>query len=283
MIASLKERAATSVRARAARSGRIPRRAYAHYFIEDDGLHSRIHIQNFWSTFWPQVEAPAEARIQVRDASGRELGVLRRRLPRFGSAFIELRDLLAELGVGVPEGTVAIDLDPPDEVVRALSDIPNPLHAEINTPYWMAYYDASENYMYVHSIEKLGGAVFGTTKPMEWLLTRSSDSGERWRSWRLLELDRLSEVQIVAINHSTSSGSTTVGVYASEDDAPLYERKVELGPRELARVRVAASDLPLAGREGILGRIGVDPLLTGNGKPYVLLRYGSGPLSLHHG
>ena len=28
---------------------------------------------------------------------------------------------------------------------------------------------------------------------------------------------------------------------------------------------------------------GMDPLLTGNGKPYVLMRYGGGPLSLHHG
>ena len=30
-------------------------------------------------------------------------------------------------------------------------------------------------------------------------------------------------------------------------------------------------------------RIGLDPLLTANGKPYVLMRYGDGPLSIHHG
>jgi hypothetical protein len=30
-------------------------------------------------------------------------------------------------------------------------------------------------------------------------------------------------------------------------------------------------------------RIGLDPLLTTNGKPYVIMRYGGGPLSLHHG
>jgi hypothetical protein len=283
MIAALKERAATGVRERAVRSGRVPRRAYAHYFIEDEGLHSRIHLQNFWSTFWPQFDAPALARIQIRDETGRELGTAEREIPRFGSAFVEMRDLLAELGAQPAEGTVAVDLDPSDEVKRSLGDIPRPLDAEVNTPYWMAYYDASENYMYVHSIDKLGGVVFGTTKPIEWMLNRQRDVGERWRSWRLLELDRLSEVQVVAINHSPNPGRTRVGIYDSADDTPLYEREVELRPRELSRIRVPAGELAGGAREGALGRIGLDPLLTGNGKPYVLLRYGSGPLSIHHG
>ena len=207
MIAELKERAATTVRERAVRSGRVPRRAYAHYYIEDEGLHSRIHLQNFWSTFWPQYDAPALARIQVRDSRGRELGTVERELPRFGSAFIEMRDVLSELGANPLEGTVAIDLDPSDDVKGSLGDIPKPLEAEVNTPYWMAYYDASENYMYVHSIDKLGGEVFGTTKPIEWMLKRQTDVGERWRSWRLLEIDRLSEIQIVAINHSPEPGA----------------------------------------------------------------------------
>jgi hypothetical protein len=147
----------------------------------------------------------------------------------------------------------------------------------------MAYYDASENYMYVHSIDKLGGEVFGTTKPIEWMLRRQTDVGERWRSWRLLEMERLSEIQIVVINHSPRAGSTKVGVYANNDDAPLFERQVDLAPRALERVRVRSAALSLCDRSRVLGRIGLDPLLTGNGKPYVLIRYGSGPLSIHHG
>jgi hypothetical protein len=47
----------------------------------------------------------------------------------------------------------------------------------------------------------------------------------------------------------------------------------------LAKCRAALG----AGGGARLGRIGMDPLLTGNGKPYVLMRYGGGPLSLHHG
>jgi hypothetical protein len=283
VIADLKERAVAGLRDRAVHSGRVPRRAYAHYFIEDEGLHSRIHLQNFWSTFWPQFDAPAHAHIQVRDHSGSGIGTVERELPRFGSAFIELRDVLDELGSAAHEGTVAIDLEPSDEVKGSLGDIPKPVQAEVNTPYWMAYYDAFENYMYVHSIDKLGNEVFGTTRPIEWILKRQVDAGDRWRSWRLLDLDRISEIQIVAINHSPRPGRTTMGVYSSDDDSPLYERELELQPRELSRVRVRASDLTLERPSAIRGRIGLDPLLTGNGKPYVLLRYGSGPLSIHHG
>jgi hypothetical protein len=283
MISAMKERAARGIRERAVRTGQVPRRAYAHYFIEDEGLHSRIHLQNFWSTFWPQFDVPALARIQVRDAGGRLLGTVEREVPRFGSAFVEMRDLLAELGTQASEGTVAVDLEPPDEVKGSLGDIPRPLDAEVNTPYWMAYYDASENYMYVHSIDKLGGVVFGTTKPIEWMLNRQADLGEPWQSWRLLELDRLSEVQVVAINHSPRPGRTKVGIYDSSDGTALYEHEVELAPRELARVRVPAGTLAAGARPGALGRVGLAPLLTGNGKPYVLLRYGSGPLSIHHG
>jgi hypothetical protein len=284
VIPALKERAVEATRGRALREGLVPRRAYAHYFIEAEGLHSRIHLQNFWSTFWPQLAEPATAHIHAFGPSGTPLGSVDREVPRFGSMFVEIRDLLRELGAADTEGIVAIDLEPPDEVRAQLTNLPNPLSVEVNTPYWMAYYDDAENYMYVHSIEKLGGTVFGTTRTVSWMLTRPVDDRERWRSWRLLDLDALSEVQIVAINHGTRPGTSTVGLYSAADDAPIAEQELEFRPRELHRVRFGPDELAAgAASGGKHARVGLDPLLTGNGKPYVLLRYGDGPLSLHHG
>lgn len=287
MIGDLKEKVATTARSRAVKAGLVPRRAYQHYFIEDEGLHSRIHLQNYWSTFWPQFDEPATAKVEVVAASGRVIGRVTRSIPRFGSMFLELRDVLAELGSSETQGTVAIDLEPPRSVVGELHDLPKPLEAEINTPYWMAYYDDVENYMYVHSIDKLDGAVFGTTKPVEAIMSLSrSEAGGLWRSWRLLEIDRLGELQIVAINHSTKAGRATVGFYAADDGRPLWERALSFESRQLHRVAVSGDEIRTAvGDAGgaRLGRIGMDPLLTGNGKPYVLMRYGGGPLSLHHG
>ncbi len=278
--------AAHSAMSRAARSGRAPRRAFAHYFIEADGLHSRIHLQNFYSTFWPEVNERAVAQILVYDHAGQPQGSVRRAIAPFGCLFLEVSELLAELDSRAGEGTVAIDLEPPAGVRERFRDLPCTEEAEIKTPFWMAYYDRSEDYMYVHSIEMLGGEIFGAPRLLRWSMTRQVPEGERWRSWRLLEAERLSDLQVVCINHSPEPRSTVVGVYSPDTSTALYERALQLGPRALKRVRVPSEELAAWGTrhpEVRHLRIGVDPLLTANGKPYVIMRYAEGPPSLHHG
>ncbi len=260
--------------------------AYAHYFIESDPLHSRIHLQNFYSTFWPQVRKPAVAHILVHDDAGRPQGSAQREIPPFGSLFLEVADLLAEIDSRAREGTVAIDLEPDAEIRRQFHELPSAEEVEVKTPFWMAYYDDSENYMYVHSIDILGGEVFGAPRLLKWSMGRHVAPGERWLSWRLLEVDRLSDLQVVCINHSPETRSTVVGVYSADASTALYEHELVFAPRALSRVHVPAEELENWPRRhpGVRhARIGLNPLLTGNGKPYVIMRYAGGPPSLHHG
>lgn len=286
-MSTLKERAFTTVRERATRSGRAPRRAYQHYFIESESLHSRIHLQNYWSTFWPSPDATATAHIRVYGSDGGLLGTTHRELPAFGSAYMEVRELLATLGAAAEEGTVAIDLEPSAAVRAQFGVIPRPEEVEVRTPFWMAYYDDADNYMYVHSIEMLAGEFFGVPAPIAWQLRRgqATHQGGRWRSWRLLESSGLRELQIVVTNHAMHASSTTVGIYTAED-VPVLERRLDFAPHQLHRLRFGEQELDeaVAGFEpGVLLRVGLDPLLSLNGKPYVLMRYDNGPLSLHHG
>jgi hypothetical protein len=283
VLAEIRSKVATGAFERAAKWGKVPRRAYVHYFIEAEGLHSRIHLQNFYSTFWPQYDVPATAQIQVHGADGSPLGTHDVQIPRFGSMFLEVRDLLGAVGADSPEGTVAIDLQPAPQVRKDFGDLPEPAAVQINTPFWMAYYDADENYMYVHSIERLDRAFYGTLKPISWLLGRAPSTGERWRSWRLLDREGLTDLQIVVINHGTVAGSTKVGVYSRDDEQTRFERELNLQPRELQRVQVPSDEIAHWPEQPEHLRIGVDPLLTANGKPYVLMRYERGPLSIHHG
>lgn len=286
VVADTRARLADAARRRAALSGRPPRFAYTHYFIEAEGFHSRIHLQNFWSTFWPQVHEPALAHITAFDAGGRRMGEITRSLPPFGSLFLEVSELLRELGSTASEGMVAIDLEPSAEVAAQFNDLPDAEQIEVKTPFWMAYYDGAENFMYVHSIETLGGEVFGAPALLRWSMTRQVGVGGSWRSWRLLEADRLSDLQIVCMNTSPERRATRVGVYSPDDAVALYQESVELAPRAVARVRVPADELrawPARHPEVRHARIGMDPLVTGNGKPYVIMRYADGPPSLHHG
>jgi hypothetical protein len=283
-MAAVRERIFEAAHERAVRAGKVPRSSYAHYFIEAEGLHSRMHLQNFYSTFWPDVEEPAVANVRAFGADGTSLGSIDVELPRFGSMFLEIEDLLERLGADASEGIVAADLEPPAAVRARFADLPSPESAHLNTPFWMAYRDASENYMYVHSIEMLGRDVHGTSGPLRWHLNRAAAQRETWRSWRLLDVELLDEIQVVAINHGGEPGRTVVGIYDADGPA-LWERELELGPRQLERVRVPGDEVEAWRTEGRARqvRIGLDPLLTTNGKPYVIMRYGGGPLSLHHG
>jgi hypothetical protein len=207
-------------------------------------------------------------------------------IPPFGSLFLEVADLLSELGSDAREGSVAIDLEPADEVRSQFHDLPDADQVEVKTPFWMAYYDGNENFMYVHSIDTLGGEVFGAPGLLRWAMTRSVPSGALWRSWRLLDASRLSDLQIVCMNMSPETRSTVAGVYSADDSVTFYQETQELAPRSVRRVRVPHEEIrdwPARhpGVEHI--RIGLDPLVTANGKPYVIMRYADGPPSLHHG
>lgn len=284
-MVGMRQRIVEGTHERAVQAGRVPRRPYAHYFIETEGLRSRVHLQNFYSTFWPGADATATAHVSAFDQSGRALGTTDVELPAFGSMFLEVANILERLGASTTtEGLVAVDLEPAPALRARMADLPSPESVGINTPFWMAYRDASENYMYVHSIEVLGGVVEGTTAPLAWHLRRAPAQREPWRSWRLLDADLLDEVQVVAVNHGTEPGETGVGIF--DADGPLlWEERVTLAPRELRRVRVPQTAIE-QWREAGPGRqvrIGLDPLLTTNGKPYVIMRYAGGPPSLHHG
>jgi hypothetical protein len=281
----LKEKVFLDLYEREVRAGRVPRRSYAHYFIEDGGLHSRIHLQNFYSTFWPDADVAATAHVRAFDATGREIATTDVELPRFGSMFLEIGDLLARGDTdGVREGSVAVDLEPPEELRERFAELPSPDSVHINTPFWMAYYDGDENYMYVHSIEVLGGEVAGASAALRWHLGRAPSTREAWRSWRLLDVEALDELQLVVMNHDTRAGETAVAVHAAGGET-LWQQRVTLAPRALQRVRVAPEEIARWRAEQLAEhvRIGLDPLLTANGKPYVIMRYGGGPLSLHHG
>lgn len=293
MIATLKSRvgvAASHVNQRLmgqlVRRGGIPRIGFQHYFIEAESLHSRIHLQNFYSTFFPHVDEPASGTIDAFGPDGTRLGRHTFEVGRFGSLFLEARDLLSELGASVPEGSVTVDLAPPAAVLKELGNfpLPDPWALRISTPFWMAFYDDDENYMYVHSIDRFAGTFHGVPKPVSWVLRRKFGvEGESWKSGRLLDASGITDLQIVVVNHSAARRRTTVGLYAAASDSPVQSQAIELGPHSLERVRFDMDAVRRNLGSEPLVQLGVDPLTTLNGKPYVLMRYGDGPLSLHHG
>lgn len=263
-------------------SGRIPRYAYAHFFMNTAGIRSRVHLQNYFSTFFPLTPTEATARVWLFDMDGRAIARKDFTVPPFGQLYIEIEDIVGhDLD---SEGMIYIDFQPPAVIRKQLKTIPDLRKLTVGTPYWVSYHDEHDNYMYVHSIEQYRGKVFGAIWPVSQLMSRARPIRHPWRSWRLLDVALLEELQIVAMNHARVPGTTTVS-FLSGDGELLWSEVVPLESRQSRRVVVPQAEIERWKSRDPSGtvRIGLDPVLSSNGKPYVIMRYGGGPLSLHHG
>jgi hypothetical protein len=138
--------------------------------------------------------------------------------------------------------------------------------------------------MYVHSIEVYRGRVFGAVWPLNQVMAHATQARAPWESWRLLDVNLLDELHVIVMNHSGTSGTTEVRVI-SQTGIELWSEEVTLKTRESRRVSVPQDKINEWRRAGEHEsvRVGMSPVLSDNGKPYVLMRYGGGPLSMHHG
>ncbi|MBJ7596046.1 MAG: hypothetical protein JF886_14540 [Candidatus Dormibacteraeota bacterium] len=262
--------------------GRLPRRAYAHCFIEEDGVHSRLHLHHFYSMFLPDVTEPVDAHVRVFDAGGRVLGDVSRQLAPFTSLTLPVAGVLAELGSTATLGTVAVDVDPGEAYAKRLVES-GPDGAMTQSPFWMGYYDAGGSVAYVHSIDQYYGEAFGVGRLGSLTFRSRWHRGGPWTSKRLIDAQDLRRVDAYLVNHSPAAGRTTIRWVTHPDSRTVVERTASVPAHGAIRVSVAAGDLVAAGGAVQKIRLEVDGLLTENGKPYVMVRYGEGPFSLHHG
>jgi hypothetical protein len=263
-------------------SGKLPRRGYAHCFIEEDGVHSRLHLHNFYSLFLPDVRDPVDVHVRVYGADGRTLGTVDRRLSPFTSLTLPMAEVLAELHASAPLGTVAVDVEPGEAYAKRLVEV-GPQNATAQSPFWMGFYDDGGSVAYVHSIDQYYGAVFGIGRVAGYAFRARWHRGGDWSSKRLIDAEDLTRADAYLVNHSPTRGDATLRWVAHPTGTTIAERKVSIAPHGAARVSVTADDVARAGAGEGQVRLVVDGLLTDNGKPYVMVRYGKGPFSLHHG
>ncbi len=262
--------------------GYVPRYAFAHYFLDADGIRSRLHIQNYYSLFFPDVPRAAEATVWLHSSNGRLLAKKVFKIPPFGQLYLELEDLLGKRIDN--EGMIYVDLAPPRDVRPLVGKLPRIEDLVAQTPFWVSYRDKNENYMYVHSIETFKGKVFGALWPLSLILSRSRFNREAWKSWRLLDPRLLEELEIVVMNHGHKTGSGSVQIFDDHSNE-LWRDTFSLASRQSSRIAVPKAKLDGWRLDEKIEniRVGVDSLLTPNGKPYVVMRYGTGPKSIHHG
>lgn len=263
-------------------SGFVPRRPFAHYFMNTEGIRSRVHLQNFYSTFFPLSLTPATAHVWLHDSAGKVIARKDFEVPPFGQLYLEIEDIAGH-DVDM-EGMIYIDFEPPEIIRKQLKTIPNLQQLTVQTPFWVSYHDENDNYMYVHSIEQYRGKVFGAVWPLTRVMANAKPVRAAWQSWRLLDVALLDELQIVVMNHAQAPGTSVVSL-VNEAGEKIWSESVALQTRQSRRVIVPAEKIAEWKSKPNPGtvRVALDPLFSDNGKPYVIMRYGGGPWSLHHG
>jgi hypothetical protein len=260
----------------------LPRQGYAHCFIEDGGVHSRLHLHHFYSLFLPDVTDPVDVHVGVFNADGRKLGTVSRRLEPFSALVLPVADALAEVGERAGFGTVSVDVEPAESYSRRLVEL-GPEGAMAQSPFWMGYHDDGGSVAYVHSIDQFYGEIFGVGRLAGLAYRARWRRGGAWASKRLIATQDLRSADAYLVNHSPSAGRATVRWVAHPGGEVLAERTVTVRPHGAMRASVVVDDIARAPSAVEWLRLEVDELLTGNGKPYVMVRYGDGPFSLHHG
>jgi hypothetical protein len=279
---SLKRRGVKLVRRAVNPGGHLPRRGYEHCFIEEEGVHSRLHLHHFYSLFLPDVNEPVDAHVHVFDAGGRRAGAVTRTLQPLASLVLPMTEVLKELGSAATLGSVAVDVEPSQAYSRKLVEL-GPQNAMAQCPFWMGYFDDAGSVAYVHSIDQYYGEVFGVGRVAGLAYRARWHRGTQWASKRLIDAEGLRRADAYLVNHSPSAGQTTVRWRAQPGGETLAERTVTVQAHGAVRVGVTGDDIARVGIPVQHVRLEVDGLLTENGKPYVMVRYADGPFSLHHG
>ncbi len=263
-------------------NGLALRRPYGHYYLESDIISSRLHLQNFYSFFWPDVDEKAIANVEVYNLKGIKVHTENIELNPFGQLYLEFKPICAKTNSF--EGLVLVDLQPGKKIRKKFKEIPNPEKSLISSPFWMSYRDWNDNYMYVHSISSIQHKFKGSLYPINELNNISNENRPTWKSWRLIDTYQLKSVEVVLINHSNKFGETKIQIWSNSNDL-IDELPIMLKPFETFRYKVSSSTFSKMEmiNQNLQIRVGVDPLLSPNGKPYVILEYNNGPRSIHHG
>jgi hypothetical protein len=232
--------------------------------------------------FFPDIKSNAIVRVWLHDPKGNLICRKQFKIPPFGQIYLSAKDLINT--DDKISGMVYVDLQPSREIRARLRKLPDSRSMVSQTPFWVSYVDADENYMYVHSIDTYKGRILGYLWPRSQRKAKKATIASSWKSWRILELSLLSELEVIVMNHSSEKGECVVQLW-SDDDTQLWNFPLTMKTRETKRVKVPQSLISDLSESQVTRniRVGIEGLLTPNGKPYVLMRYGMGPRSLHHG
>lgn len=258
-----------------------PRIPYLHYWTLKEGAESLVCLHNFFSVLRPDARQPCRAFIRFYDMHGRHRTSTSVDIEFMGSRMVDVRGVLGCLADGAGsslEGSLEVDMAPPRDFAPE-ADAPLALQPS-SAYFYMLYRSAGGMLTTVHSIDR-GSTLRGVPTPVGRLLgMRTRDPVGSWRSKRAICADDLGEVRAVAINHAGGPRRLHLALRRGVGGPFVAEVDGTIPSRGLLVLEYQVGD-GSRGTDDYL--VCSEALSTPNAKPYVWVRYGTGPMTVHHG
>lgn len=280
---SVRTKLAKAVRISSEKSARwlhaSPRIPYLHYWTLREGAQSLICLHNFFSILAPETRLPCRAFIRLYDADGRKVASTSLDLPPRGSRMLDVGVILRSVSGsanGPLEGSLELDVAPPGDFSLVAGE---PGALSVSSSYFYMLYRSPRGMLTtVHAIER-GPTYRGVPAPLGSLLgLRTRALAGSWRSKRAISAANLGEIRTVAINHASGPREMHLGLKRGPAGPVVAETSRRVPSLGLLVLEHLVPE-PHGGDYVVFSRA----LATPNSKPYVWVRYGSGPMSMHHG
>jgi hypothetical protein len=256
--------------------GVTPRVAYLHYWTVRDGADSLVSFHNYFSPLDLDSRGACHAALRIHDAEGRAVAATQIDVPSRGCAHVSVRGLVP-VRDGAPEaleGSLELDVVAPADFRHERTGAAFEASA---ARFFMLYRSPGGVMATAHCIEK-ADAYRGLPSPLGTLLSTRGRQPAAWRCKRPIATRGLREVRVVVINYADTPRPLHAVLRAGAHGPAVAEVRRVVPPRGVLVLEHQPEGAPLAA----FYTLHSDCLPTPNGKPYLWVGYGAGPMAMHH-
>jgi len=228
-------------------------------YVCEHGISSFAGINNYFSTFAPEIETEALVELQLYDASGAPIGTHRLSLPHFGSTSLDIAALLRMRGLSSPRGILTVQMRPRRRRRPSYQRL-----GDLCSHFFMFYRDELGSVAQIHPSS---------------ILAATATPSPPFLSSHIITTRGLSAVVLYQCNPAPYAHEMTLSLLDPESRAPLIERRIALPPRGVERV-----ELPMAAISRLPARLllAASAFPSANSKPMLQRLYADGRFSMSH-
>jgi hypothetical protein len=245
-----------------------------YYWVSDGNLDTVLHLQNYFSAFFPELETSTTGTISMFDQNGVALGITLFAVAHNGSTKFRVSELIGTNGVSscTTFGSLEVKMAIPQPVLDRVKD-------QHSLYFWDRFYIAYTNNQgqmcFVHGVDKTHIYHEGATDPVDWY---GPPGDHQWAPELPVDIDDYQKFSVVMLNRTSSPSVVTLTLLDELDESLNWT--AEIPPKGVHRFELnKEATHPLTPTEL---RMRIEGMPTKFGRPMVFKEFRNGAFSAMH-